>query len=157
PSRFLHVDSKIPERGAGALRLQPTFPTTLASPNVHLGPVSQATATIIQLLPSGTEIAITFRLIGKTLGTVVRAVLPMNTVAGAHVGSDVPIPQPLQKLPVAVGRIGGYRFCLSSLPVCEPRDHPLRRNGLLTHACGRGLDTDDHATRVVHQIVVVVA
>src|SRR5262244_826031 len=156
-ARFLHVDGTKPERSVRALRLQGTLTATLASPNVSVGPVPQITTTIIQLLPCRTDIAMTFRLISKTLGTIEAAVLPMNTVAGSHVGGNIPIRQPLQKLSVPIGGIGGHRFCLSSLPVREPCDHLLCRHRLLTHACGCGLHADDHATMVVHQIVVVVA
>src|SRR5947207_2301553 len=146
----------MPNRCAGALCLQCTFTTTFASSNVNVGPVSQAAATIIQLLPCGTQIAIAFRLISKTLGTVVGAPLSVDTVASSHVRGDIPIGQPLQKLSVPVGGIGRHRFCLSSLPVREPCDHVLCRDRLLTHASCRGLHPHDHTTGVVDEIVVVV-
>src|SRR5215813_11136561 len=136
-------------RKAGAVRFERAPNATFASSNVNLGPVPQAAATIVQLFPCGTEIAIAFRLIRKTIGTVERAVLPMNTVAGSHVGGDVPLGQPLQKLSVPVGGVGGHRFCLSSLPVCEPCDHALCRHRLLTHPCCRRLHSHDYATGVV--------
>jgi hypothetical protein len=61
-----------------------------------------------------------------------------------------------KELPVPVGGVGRYRFWLSSLPLRETSEHVLRGYRLLTHACCRRLHTDDHATVVVDQIVVVV-
>src|SRR5262249_57212801 len=116
---------------------------TFASPNVSVGPVPQAAATIVQLLPCGTEIAVAFRLIRKMLGTEERAPLSVDTVASSHVRGDIPIGQPLQKLSVPIRAIGCHRFRLSSLPVRQACDHVLRRDRLLTHACGCGLDSND--------------
>ena len=42
--------------------------------------------------------------------------------------------QPLQELPVPVGRVGCYRFWLSSLPLREASEHVLCSDGLLAHA-----------------------
>ena len=62
----------------------------------------------------------------------------------------------MQELPVPVGRVGRYRFWLSSLPLRETGEHVLRGYRFLTHSRCRRLHTDDHATVIVDQIVVVV-
>ena len=72
--------------------------------------VPSAPPAVVELLACRTEVAVAFRLICKTLGAVERAVLSVDAVAGSHVGSDAPIRQPLQELPVSIGCIGGYRF-----------------------------------------------
>ena len=89
-------------------------------------------------------------------GTVERAVLSVDTVAGSHIGRDAPLRQPLQELPVPVRCIRGHRFRRSSSPVRETSEHVLCGDRLLTHASGGRLHTHDHATVVVDQIVVVV-
>src|ERR1700675_2064812 len=61
-----------------------------------------------------------------TKRTVERAVLSVDTVAGSHIGRDASIRQPLQELPVPVGRVGRYLFWLSSLPLPETGEHVLR-------------------------------
>jgi hypothetical protein len=55
-----------------------------------------------------------------------------------------------------IGGIGNHRLGFSSLPFCETSDHILSGHRLLAHACRRRLHPDDHATVIVHQIVVVV-
>src|SRR5205823_4503736 len=47
-------------------------------------------------------------------------------------------------------------FGRSALPLREKGQHILRGHCLLTHARRRSLHSHDHATVVVHQIVVVV-
>ncbi len=69
---------------------------------------------------------------------------------------DATIQQPLQKLPIAIGRIGCDGGGLSSLPLHKAGEHVLCGRRLLTHVGCSGLDSHDHATIVVHQIVVVV-
>ena len=103
-------------------------------------------AAVVELLPGGTAIAVAFGLIRETLGTVERAVLSVDTVAGSHIGSDAPIRQPLQELPVPVGRVGRHRFWLSSLPLRETGEHVLRGHRFLTHPRRRRLHSHDHAT-----------
>jgi len=61
--------------------------------------------TIIKWLAGGTDVAIVFGLISKTLWPKEWAVLSVNAIPGAHVRSDVPIRQPLQKISVPVSRI----------------------------------------------------
>src|SRR5260370_38292454 len=67
------------------------------------------------------------------------------------------VQQPLLKLPTAIGRIGCYGGWLSSLSLDKADDHVLCRNRLLTQAGGCRLYTHDHATVIVHEIVVVVS
>src|SRR5437868_14869058 len=53
-------------------------------------------ATIVQLLPRRTAIAVALGLIREPLGTEERAVLSVDTVPSSHIGRDAPIRQPLQ-------------------------------------------------------------
>jgi hypothetical protein len=63
----------------------------------------------------------------------------------------------MQKLPVAIGRVGRHRVRRPPLPSGEAIEHILRGHRLLTHSGGCGLHAYDHAAVVVHQIVVVVS
>src|SRR5271163_5037236 len=121
-----------------------------------MGAVPLVAATIVQLLPRRTAIAVAFGLIREPLGSVERAVLSVDAVTGSHIRSDAPVRQPLQELPVSVRRVGGYRVWLSSLPLRETSEHVLRGHRFLTHPCGRRLYSHDYATVVVDQIVVVI-
>jgi hypothetical protein len=69
----------------------------------------------------------------------------VDTVARPHVRSDLPIRQPVQELPVPVGRIGRHRFWLSSLPLRETCEHVLRGHRFLADARRRGLHSYNHA------------
>src|ERR1035438_1519070 len=101
----MHVDGKTAEGCAGALRSLRACPTTFAGSDVGIGAISSAPAAVVELLTGGAEIAVAFRLIGKPLRAVERAVLSVDTVPRAHIRSDVPLQQPLQKLAIAVGGI----------------------------------------------------
>ena len=68
----------------------------------------------------------------------------------------MPIRQPVQELPVPVGRVGRHRFGLSALPFGEAREHVLRGNCFLAHPGCRRLHSHNHAAVIVHQVVVVV-
>src|SRR5713226_9712435 len=94
---FIHVDGKKAEHSAGALGFERTRTATLAGPDVGIGAVPHAAATIVQLLPRRTAIAVAFGLIGEPLGTVKRAVLSVDAVTGSHVGSDATIRQQSQE------------------------------------------------------------
>jgi hypothetical protein len=110
------------------------------------GAVPMNSTPIVEWLTGGTDIAVAFGLISKPLGTVERAVLSVDTVAGSHIGSDAPIRQPLQELPVPVGRVGRYRFWFSSLPLREAGEHVLRGDGFLAHARRRCLHSHNLRT-----------
>src|ERR1035437_2531326 len=122
-----------------------------------MGSIANVEPHIVQLLSCRTTVGVALGLISKSLRAIAGIVLSQSTVASAHVGSDVPIRQPLQKLPVPVGRVGRPRFWFSSLPLRETGKHVLGGHRLLTHACCGGLHSHDHATMVVDQIVVVVS
>src|SRR6266851_663281 len=111
----MHVDGKAAECRAGALRSLRAGTTPFAGSDVGIGAVTNTPAAVVELLSCRAAIAVAFRLISKTLWAVERAVLSVDTVAGSHVGSDVPIRQPLQKLPVPVRRIRRDRVWRSSL------------------------------------------
>src|SRR5205814_185475 len=93
---------------------------------------------------------------GKPLGAIAGIVLSQSIVSRAHVRRDAAIRQPLQELPVPVGRVGRYRFWLSSLPLRKASEHVLRGHRLLTHPCCRRLYSHNHTTVVVDQVVVVI-
>src|ERR1039457_3323490 len=118
--------------------------------------VASAVSAIVELLARRTTITVALRKIGETPGSVERTVLAQRTVARAHVVRDVPLNQPWQKLAVAIGGVGHYRLGIASLPCGEASDHVFRGRRFLTHARRRRLHSDNHATLVVHQIVVVV-
>ncbi len=63
-----------------------------------------------QLTAGRADVSVVFRFVGETLGTEVWTPLPVNALAGPHIRCDVAILQPLQELPIAVGRIGGHRL-----------------------------------------------
>src|ERR1039457_4872754 len=156
PGRLIHMNGEILISPTGALRFLRTRPTTFAAPDIGVSAVANIQADIVELFPRRTAIAITFGLIREPLGTVERTVLSVDTVAGSHIGRDVPIRQPLQEHPVPVGGVGRYRFWLSSLPLREASEHVLCGHRFLTHPCCRRLYSHDYATVVVDQIVVVV-
>jgi len=81
--------------------------------------IAMASATVVERLPRRTDVAIMLRFVGKTLRTIKRAVLAVDTVASAHVGRDVPIREPLQELSVAIGRVRRHRVRFSLLPACK--------------------------------------
>src|SRR5258707_14926223 len=124
--------------------------------DIGMGTIANVQADIVQLLSCRTTVAVALGLIGKSLGAIAGVVLSQSTVARAHVRRDAAIQQPLQKLPIAIGGIGCYRRWLSPLPLHKVGDHVLCRDRLLTHACRRGLDSNDHATVIVDQVVIVV-
>src|SRR5208282_175159 len=146
----MHVDGKTAEGCARALRSLRTRTTTFAGSDVGIGAIPSTAATVVELLPCGAEIAVAFRLIGKPLRAVERAVLSVDAVPRAHIGSDVPLQQPLQKLAIAVGGIGGHRLRFPSLPLGETSDHVLCGHGFLAHAGGRPLYPHDHTAGIIH-------
>src|ERR1700737_806200 len=153
---LIHVNGEILISPTGGLAFLRTCPTTFAAADIGVSAVANIQADIVELFPRRTAIAIAVGLIREPLGTVERAVLSVDTVAGSHIGRDAPIRQPLQELPVPIGRVGRYRFLVSFLPLRETSEHVLRGYRFLTHPCCRRLYSDDHATVVVDQIVVVV-
>ena len=118
--------------------------------------VPVTSATVVQGLARGADVAIVFGFVGETIRAVERAVLSVDTVASSHIGSDAPIRQPLQELPIPIRRVGRHRFWRSSLPLRETDEHVLRGHGFLTQARRRGLPSHNHAAVVIHQVVVVI-
>src|SRR3974377_2539884 len=98
-------------------------------------------ATIVQRLTGRADIAIVFRFISESLGTEEWTSLSVDTVASAHIRRDVPLRQPLQELPIPVGRVGCHRFWWPSLPVAETGEHIFWGYFFLTLACGVALPT----------------
>ena len=156
PGGFILVDDQPPEGSTGALRSQRARATLFAAPDVVEGAIPINASSIIEHLAGGTEIAIVFGLVSETLGTEERTPLSVNTVTGPHVGRDAAIRHPLQELSVPVGRVSYHRLRRSPLPLGETGQHILCGYCLLTHACRGRLHAHNHATIVVHQIVVVV-
>src|SRR5271166_2580940 len=154
---FVLVDDKAPEGSTGALWSERARAALFGCPDVVESAVPMNPTAVVEGLARGTDITIVFRFVSETLGAEEWTPLSVNTVAGPHVGGDAPVCQPLQELPVPVGRIGRHRFGLSSLPRGEACKHVLCGYGLLTHACCRRLYSHNYAALVVHQIVVVVA
>src|SRR5258708_23373514 len=145
------MDDKTPQGCTGALRSQRARPTTFAGPNIGIGAVAMTSAAVVEGLTCGTDIAIAFGQISKPLGTVERAVLSVNTVAGSHIMRDAPIRQPLQELPVPARRVCRHRFWLSPLPVRETREHVLRGHVFLAHSRRPCLHSHDHAALIVDE------
>src|SRR5882762_4234503 len=150
------MDDQASESRTRALLSELARATPFASPDVSPGVIAMTLTAVVQGLTSRADIAIVFRLVSETLGTEEWTPLSVNTVTGSHIGRDAPIRQPLQELPVPVGRVGRYRFWLSSLPLREASEHVLRGHRLLTHPGCRRLHSHDHATVIVHQVVVVI-
>src|SRR6202043_352180 len=115
-----------------------------------MGSIANVEPHVVQLLSCRTTVGVALGLISKSLRAIAGIVLSQSTVAGSHVGSDVPIRQPLQKLAVAIRRVGRHRFWFSSLPLRETAEHVLRGYRFLTHACCCCLYSHDDATVVVH-------
>src|SRR3989449_11771554 len=114
----MHVDGKTAEGCASALRSLRAGTTTFAGSDVGIGAISSAPAAVVEWLTGGAEIAVAFRLIGKPPRAVERAVLFVGNVPRAHIGGDVPVPQPLQKIAIAVG---GIRGPPTRVPALSPR------------------------------------
>src|ERR1039457_5627717 len=152
----MDVDGEILVLARGALRLLRTRTATLAASDVGVGSIPHIQTDEVECLASRTEVAVGFGKIGEAVGTVERAVLAQSAVPRAHIGSDVPLQQPLQKLAIAVGGIGGHRLRFPSLPLGETSDHVLCGHGFLAHAGRRPLYPHDHTAGIVDQVVVVV-
>jgi hypothetical protein len=60
------------------LRSQRACPTAFAGPDIGQGMIAMTSAAVVVGLACGTDIAIAFRLAGKSLGTVERAVLSVD-------------------------------------------------------------------------------
>ena len=85
------MDVQRPEGSTGALWSEPAWTALFAGTDVVEGMVPINSPSVVEYLAGGTEIAIVFRLICKTLGTEERTILAMDAVAGPHIGSDVAI------------------------------------------------------------------
>src|SRR5256712_11353025 len=118
----MHVDGKTAEGCASALRSLRAGTTTFAGSDVGIGAISSAPAAVVEWLTGGAEIAVAFRLIGKTLRALERAVPSVGTVPRAHKGSDFPLPQPLPKPATALGGNLGPRPPVPSLPPAGTKD-----------------------------------
>jgi hypothetical protein len=88
---FVLVDDKAPEGSTGALWSEQARATLFACPDVVEGSIAINSATVVEELASRTDIAIVFRFVRETLGAKEWAPLSVDTVTGAHVGSDAPI------------------------------------------------------------------
>ena len=139
-----------------ALRFLGACSAAFGAADIGMGTIANVQADIVQLLSCRTTVAVALRQIGKSLRAIAGVVFSQSTVSRAHVRRDAAIQQPLQKLPIAIGRIRCCRRWLSTLPLHKAGDHVLCRDGLLTHACRCGLDSNDHATVIVDQVVIVV-
>jgi len=60
-----------------------------ARPDVDVGSVARIVSAVVELLAGGTEVAVAFGKIRKTVGTVERTVLAESAVPRAHIGCDV--------------------------------------------------------------------
>ena len=63
-------------------------PTTFAGPDIDVGAVPSIVSAIVELLACGTEVAVAFGKIRKTLGTIERTVLAESAVPRAHIRCD---------------------------------------------------------------------
>src|ERR1035437_1714150 len=153
---FVLVDAKAPEGSTGALWSERARATLFACPDVVVSAVPMNPTAVVQGLTGGADIAIVCRLVRERRGAENRTPLSVDTVAFPNVRSDVAVPQPLQKLPVAIGRVGRHRIGRPPLPSGEAIEHVLCGYGFLTHSGRCGLHAHDHAAVVVHQIVVVI-
>ena len=72
PGRLMHVDGKILQRRGCALRFLRARPTPLAGPDIDVGTVPSIVSAVVEWLACGTEVAVAFGKIGKTLGTIER-------------------------------------------------------------------------------------
>ena len=88
---FVLVDDKTPEGSTGALWSKRARATLFACPDVVEGAIPINSPPLVERLTGGADIAIVFRFVGETLGAKEWAPLSMDTVAGAHVGSDAAI------------------------------------------------------------------
>src|SRR5713101_3549089 len=140
------MDDQASESRTRALRSERARATPFACSDVGPGVIAMTSAAVVHNLTGRADIAIVFRFVSETLGSEEWTPLSVDTVAGSHIRSDAPIRQPLQELPVPVGRVGRYRFWFSSLPLRETSQHVLRRHRFLTHPCCRRLYSHDYAT-----------
>ena len=83
------------EGSAGALGSEWTRTTSFACPDIGPGEIAMTSTTVVQGLARRADIAIVFRFVAETLGTIEGTVLAVDTVAGSHVGKDVVVGQPL--------------------------------------------------------------
>jgi len=87
--RYVQVADKAAEGGAGALPSLRACPTAFAGPHTGQGMIAMTSAAVVERLACGTDIAVAFRLAGKWLGTVERAVVSVDAVAGFHIRSEL--------------------------------------------------------------------
>jgi hypothetical protein len=85
------VDDEAAEGSAGALWSERTWATFFACSDVVEGSIAINLATVVEELTSRTDVAIVFRFVRETLGSKEWAPLSVDTVTGAHVGSDASI------------------------------------------------------------------
>src|ERR1700719_3503846 len=102
------MDDQASESRTRALRPERARATPFACPDVGPGVMAMTLAAIVQRLTRRTEIAIVFRFISETRGTEEWTPLSVDTVAGPHIRRDAAIRQPLQELPVPIGRVGRH-------------------------------------------------
>ena len=91
PGWFMLVDDQAAEGSTGSLWSQRARATLFVCPDVVEGAVLINAPSVIEYLAGGTDIAVVFGLVSKTLGSEERAPLSVDTVSGPHVGSDAAI------------------------------------------------------------------
>src|SRR5215467_7446547 len=129
----MDVNGEIFIASSRALRFLRAGSTAFRATDIGMSTIANVQADVVQLLSGWTAVAVTLGLIGKSLRAIAGIVLSQSTVSRPHVRRDATIQQPLQKLPIAIGRIGCDREGLSFLPLDKAGDHVLRRHRLLTH------------------------
>src|SRR5690348_13345763 len=93
--------------------------------------ISPSRAFVVQLLSCRATVTVARGHIGKSLRTIAGIVLSQSTVSRAHIRRDAAIQQPVQKLPIAIGRIGCDGCWLPSLPLDKAGEHVLCSDRLL--------------------------
>jgi hypothetical protein len=88
---FVLMDDKTPEGCTGALWPEGARAALFSRPDIVEGSIAIDSATVVEELASRTDIAIVFRFVRETLGAKEWAPLAVDTVTGAHVGSDAPV------------------------------------------------------------------
>src|ERR1700690_2979382 len=100
------MDDQASKSRTRALRSEVARAAPFACPDVSPSVIAMTSAAVVQGLTGRADIAIVFRFVSETLGAEKWTPLSADTVTGPHVGSDAPIRQPSQELPVPVRGVG---------------------------------------------------
>src|ERR1700730_3249187 len=98
PSGFVHVDRKIPERSASALRSLLARTALPARSYIAERAVPLVASAVVQLLACRADVAVAIRQVGKGLRTIEGTPRSPDSIPGGHVRRDLPVHQPLQEL-----------------------------------------------------------